>query len=93
MNKLLKELTCIHERSTHDAPLWNRIWNDMFIETTFMPYGHGPKGIIGITKPETCALGLHICSKVDKSIKNLVNEDALEEVQYIHKEEMDIVID
>ena len=32
---------------------WNGIWSDMFIESTFMNYGHGPDGITGlIMKPE-----------------------------------------
>jgi hypothetical protein len=33
----------------HKAGLWNGIWSDMFIETTFMRYGHGPGGLICIT--------------------------------------------
>jgi len=33
----------------HQAGLWNGIWSDMFIETTFMRYGHGPGGLAGIT--------------------------------------------
>jgi len=33
----------------HKPGVWNGIWSDMFIETTFMRYGHGPNGIIGIT--------------------------------------------
>lgn len=38
----------------HTSGYWNSIWSDMFIETTFMRYGHGKGGIIGITlKPET----------------------------------------
>lgn len=38
----------------HIPGLWNGIWSDMYIETTFMPYGRGPGGIIRITlKPET----------------------------------------
>ena len=42
------------ERVMHHVPgLWNGIWRDMYIETNFMRYGHGPGGIIGITlKPE-----------------------------------------
>ena len=48
----------------HTQGLWNGIWSDMFIETTFMRYGHGKAGVIGITlKPETLktwALSLHI---------------------------------
>ena len=37
----------------HKPRLWNGTWSDMWIETTFMRYGHGPKCIIGISlKPE-----------------------------------------
>ena len=40
------------------------LWSDMFIESTFMRYGHGRAGIVGITlKPETLALSRHICSQ------------------------------
>ena len=38
----------------HNPGLFNGIWSDMAIETTFMRYGHGQSGIIGITlRPET----------------------------------------
>ena len=38
----------------HLNGLWNGICSDMFIEPTFMRYGHGRSGIVGITlKPET----------------------------------------
>ena len=37
----------------HKPRLWNGLWSDMFIETTFMRYGHGKAGIIGITCTET----------------------------------------
>ena len=41
----------------HVKGLWNGIWSDMFIETTFIRYGHGKPGIIGITlKPQTLFL-------------------------------------
>ena len=67
------------EHVMHHVPgLWNGIWSDMFIETTFMRYGHGPGGIIGITlKPETLktwALGLHICSRLEQDIISLVGK-------------------
>ena len=52
----------------HVPGLWNGLWSDMFIETTFMWYGHGKSGIIGITlKPETLkswALSLHVCGQI-----------------------------
>ena len=43
-----------HEHTMHHTPgLFNGIWSDMAIETTYMRYGHGRKGIFGITlKPE-----------------------------------------
>ena len=38
----------------HVPGVWNGIWSDMFFETTFMRYGHGKRGIIGVTlKSET----------------------------------------
>ena len=32
----------------HRRGIWNATWSDMFIETTFMRYRHGPGGLIGI---------------------------------------------
>ncbi|KAK3697576.1 hypothetical protein QZH41_003442 [Actinostola sp. cb2023] len=60
----------------------------MFIETTFMHYGHGPGGIIGITlKPETLktwTLGLHICCRLEQYIAEIVGGI---NVRDTHKEE------
>ena len=37
----------------HQKGLFNGIWSDMHIETTFMRHGKGPRGLIGITlKPK-----------------------------------------
>ncbi|KAF3833276.1 hypothetical protein F7725_026941 [Dissostichus mawsoni] len=37
----------------HIRGIWNGLWSDQFIESTFMRYGHSAGGIIGITlKPE-----------------------------------------
>ena len=33
----------------HQPGLWNAIWSGQYIDSTFMKYGHGPKGIIGKT--------------------------------------------
>lgn len=33
----------------HQAGIWNGMLSDMFIDTTFMRYGHGPGGLVGIT--------------------------------------------
>ena len=32
----------------HKPGLWNGMWSDMFTETAYMRYGHGPNGIVGI---------------------------------------------
>ncbi len=56
------------EHTVHNnAGLFTGIWSDMAIETTFMRYGHGQSGIIGITLiPETLktwAYSLHMHAK------------------------------
>ena len=63
----------------HVPGVWNGIWSDMFIETTFMRYGHGKRGIIGMTlKPETLkvwSLSLHICSRLEQDLSQFINPD------------------
>ena len=55
-----------------------------------MRYGHGPRGIIGITlKPETLkmwALGLHICSRLEQDIADITEGKGVTS-QETHKEE------
>ena len=62
----------------------------MFIESTFMRYGHGKGGIIGITlKPETLkvwALSLHICSNIESGLSTMVNGETVH-IHDSHKEE------
>ena len=74
----------------HKAGLWNGIWSDMWIETTFMRYGHGPNGIIGITlKPETMkwwAYSMHTCSRIAQDIANM-SDDSVEREVICRKEE------
>ena len=74
----------------HNPGLWNGIWSNMFIETTFLRYGHGPGGIVGITlKPSTLkrwALSLHICSRLVRDVSMMTDEK--ENVVLKHKEEM-----
>ena len=75
----------------HKAGLWNAIWSDMFIESTFMRYGHGPGGLVGITlSPSTLkrwALSLHTCSRLLKDVADM--RDVSVETPFIntHKEE------
>ena len=33
----------------HQQGNWNGMWSGMYIETTFMCYGKGPGGIVGVT--------------------------------------------
>ena len=55
----------------HNPGFWNGILSDMYIETTFIRYGHDKGGIIGITlKPETLkvwALSLYTCKGIELS--------------------------
>ena len=57
----------------------------LFIETTFMRYGHGSGGIVGIMLNEHAlccwALNLHICSRLTKDIAYL-KEATLFEVDH-----------
>ncbi len=75
----------------HMKGLWNGIWSDMFIESTFMRYGHGRAGIVGITlKPETLktwALSRHICSQLMEDLAELRGESDEYRFQDSHKEE------
>lgn len=79
MEKLPEDLVARFLNGEHvmrnKAGLWNWIWLHMFIESTFMRYGHGPGGIIGITlQPSTMtqwALSLHICSQLLNSLQNM----------------------
>ena len=75
----------------HSAGLWNGIWSDMMIETTFMQYGHAPSGIIGITiKPETLkvwVISLHKCSLLESDFDDMIDEDTQNKVVTAYKEE------
>ena len=70
---------------------WNSIWSDMFIETTFMTYGKGPGGLIGVTLNPTTVKkwvnGLHICTRILENLDTMREEVASKEKDY-HKEEM-----
>ena len=59
----------------HNPGLWNGIWSDMYIQTTFVRYGHGSGGIVGITLNlhalKLWALSLHICSHMIKDISEM----------------------
>ena len=74
----------------HQAGIWNGMWSDMFVETTFMCYGHGPGGLVGITLNAAAmkrwALSLHTCSQLVKDFIDL--KDGGHKIQITrHKEE------
>jgi hypothetical protein len=74
----------------HNSGLFNGIWSDMAIETTFMRYGKGKSGIVGITvKPETLktwAYSLHTCHSVIRDLSEMRERDHSQS-QTQHKEE------
>ena len=75
----------------HQRGYWNAIWSDMFIKTTFMRYGKGPGGIVGVTlKPEVVkkwANSLHICTQILMGLDDIRERDTNKEKEF-HKEEM-----
>ena len=50
---LLKRFMAGEQVMRHTDGLWNGIWSDLFIESTYMYYGHCPSGIIGATLSKT----------------------------------------
>ena len=50
---LLKRFMAGEQVMHHTDGLWNGIWSDLFIESTYMRYGHCPSGIIGATLSKT----------------------------------------
>ena len=76
----------------HNPGVFNGIWSDMAIETTYMRYGHGKSGIIGITlRPETLkiwAYSIHACNTVVRHLDLMrTQKQNRPESQTHHKEE------
>jgi len=75
----------------HIRGIWNGIWSDQFIESTFMRYGHSSGGIIGITlKEETLkvwALSRHLCCKIETGLDEMEEDGPDGCSQTSHKEE------
>ena len=76
----------------HKKGIWNGISSDMFIESTFMRYGHSKTRVIGTTlKPETTkirALSRHVCGKLLQDLSEIRgNRGEAAQVQLKHKEE------
>ena len=76
----------------HEAGLFNGIWSDMAIETTYMRYGHGRNGIIRITLKQdtlkTWAYSLHTCNVIINDLDMMREKDQVP-AQTTHKEEME----
>ena len=72
------------------AGLFNGIWTDMFIETTWMRHGHGPNGVGGIVmndkQMKIWCLSEAAVSAVRSQINQLSSGDS-GKVQMTHKEE------
>ncbi len=49
----------------HNPRLWNGIWSDMFIESTFIRYGHESSGLVGLilqlSAVSRWVLSFHVC--------------------------------
>ena len=75
----------------HNAGINNGIWSDMTIETTFMWYGHGHSGIIGVTlKPETVttwAYSMHACNTLVSKVDLMRHTEQHEQVTQLHHKE------
>lgn len=74
----------------HNPGIWNGVWSDMFIETTFMRYGHEAGGLVGLTLQPSAvsrwALSLHVCSQLRMDLSAM--KDGPQEKQVtVHKEE------
>ena len=80
------------EHVMHHIPgLWNGLWRDMYIESTFMRYGHSHGGITGITlQPETLiiwAVGLHTRSRIVEDMTHMSDHHSAQ-AQETHNEEL-----
>ena len=73
----------------HAASATNSTWSDMFIETTFMRYGHSQGSLTGITPNDNAtqrwAISLHTCSSLISYIRAMRNQTPLTLAH--HKEE------
>ena len=73
----------------HKPGVWNAIWSDMYIETTFMRYGYGLNGIVDITPQPSAlkrwALSMHTCCRLVQDVADMDKRYTEKEVM-IHKE-------
>ena len=76
----------------HIQGIWNGLWSDQFMESTFMRYGRSVGGIIGITLKSKAlkiwALSRYICCKIESDMGEMEEEETgATRVQLYHKEE------
>ena len=79
------------EHTMHHRPgIFNGIWSDMAIESTYMRYGKSKNGIVGITLNQqalkTWAYSRHACSQVISQLNELRDKNP-QNTQLTHKEE------
>ena len=78
----------------HTDRLWNGIWSDLFIDSTYMRYGHGPSGIIGCNteRDNPCHMGsvANTMGQMSNDVAELNNHQ--EHVVLPHMEEQPIHI-
>ena len=57
----------------HNCGIWNGVWSDQFIDSSFMRFGHSTGGIIRFTLKAKAlkiwALSRHICCKMESDIQ------------------------
>ena len=63
----------------HREGIWNAIWSDMMIKTSYMKFAKGPSGIVGqTTKPRTLQIWAkrqHTCSEILQSLDSIREKD------------------
>ena len=88
-NSILSKFLRGEHVTRHQRGYWNGIWSDMFIESTFMRYGKGPSGLIGITLKSNVmrkwAYSLNIFTQVQADLERM-RESSIKQ-QIFHKEE------
>ena len=93
MEALPSEITELFLRGQHTMRhtpgASNATWSDMYIETTFMRFGHSQGGLTGITLNSNAtkrwALSLHSCSLIIHDIQAM--RDNIQQPSVYHKEE------
>ena len=73
----------------HKKGLWNGIWSDMHIESTFMRYGHDPHEVVGVMmKPSALkkwAYSRHTCSQIVHDLTDMSGGHTVTEVTTTRK--------